>query len=360
MIEVTLYDNFVHHASFYLIGFEQLAKTGKIKLTYRHGVDNPLPDSEKRSKAIVFSARQNGITRTAMIDIGDNFESVKVNILRLLNFTFKFNYNEAYIRDNIPPEEAAKLFPLGFHVPMYPENWMGNQHALRWLTAGLLSERSASPRKRLDTALDFYRTWRDASSKTTSLDEYRSYREPKVVTSDLFWNVSYWRPKWEASGNASNERIKAMQILKKIDASGKYDMKYGFIDKTEVREDFPDYVLDDSPRYGAYIRAVGTAKMTLITPGIYECFSYRIAEQLAMGRFALMQKHVNKSYVPLEDGKHVVFFEPDMSDLEEKVVYYLEHDDERERIARQAAEFFDTYTAPMKQVEYMLQTMFPS
>lgn len=358
MIEVTVFDNFHYHPSYYLVGFEKLAQTGRIKLTYQHGTKNILPDSEKRNKAIVFSAQKDNVVRTAMIDIGDDFKGVKVEVLRLLDFTFKFNYNEAYVRDTVPPELAAKLFPLGFHVPIFPEQWMGNQHTMRWLLTGFYSRHDADLRQRGRDAAEAYRSWRDASPKTASLDYYRSFREPKFET-DLFWNVSYWRQNWEQSGNAAKERISIMKRLRKIDALGKFNMQYGFVDKADAREDYPDLVLNNSPRYAAYIRCVGTAKLTLITPGVHECFSYRIAEQLAMGRFALMQKHVNKSYVPLEDGKHVVFFEPDVSDLEEKLIYYLEHDEERERIAAQGAAYFDAFYAPEKQIEYMLRTMLP-
>ena len=48
----------------------------------------------------------------------------------------------------------------------------------------------------------------------------------------------------------------------------------------------------------------------------------------------------------LEDGVHVVFLENGFGDLEDKVIYYLEHPDEREKIATNGARLFDEYIDP--------------
>lgn len=55
-----------------------------------------------------------------------------------------------------------------------------------------------------------------------------------------------------------------------------------------------------------------------------------------------------------EDGKHVVYFKEDLSDLREKLDYYLSHDKEREEIARNGREHLLKYHTNIKRAEYFL------
>lgn len=62
-------------------------------------------------------------------------------------------------------------------------------------------------------------------------------------------------------------------------------------------------------------------------------------------------------YIPndFEDGKHAVFFKEDLSDLKDKIDYYLEHDDDRKRIAKAGKEHFLKFHVNEKRAEYFLE-----
>jgi len=55
-----------------------------------------------------------------------------------------------------------------------------------------------------------------------------------------------------------------------------------------------------------------------------------------------------------EDGKHCVWFNKDLSDLEEKICYYLEHDDERIKIAKAGKEHLMKYHTNQARAKYFL------
>ncbi|WP_234571671.1 glycosyltransferase [Rhodohalobacter sp. 614A] len=83
------------------------------------------------------------------------------------------------------------------------------------------------------------------------------------------------------------------------------------------------------------------SKINLALDGYGE-FTYRHWECWALCSFILSSPSVNKVKLPFEivDGKHLVTFD-DKDDLIDKIKYYLEHDKEREEIARNGRQLFE-------------------
>jgi hypothetical protein len=61
-------------------------------------------------------------------------------------------------------------------------------------------------------------------------------------------------------------------------------------------------------------------------------------------------------HVPLIDGEHVALAREDLSDLVEVCARYVDADGERERLGRQAREFFDRYLHRDQVAAYYLHT----
>ncbi|MDX1641808.1 MAG: glycosyltransferase [Balneolaceae bacterium] len=83
------------------------------------------------------------------------------------------------------------------------------------------------------------------------------------------------------------------------------------------------------------------SKINLALDGYGE-FTYRHWECWALCSFILSSPSVNKVKLPFEivDGKHLVTFE-DEDDLIDKIKYYLEHEEKRERIAKNGRKLFE-------------------
>jgi hypothetical protein len=106
-------------------------------------------------------------------------------------------------------------------------------------------------------------------------------------------------------------------------------------------------------RYSRYLRQVARAKICIDLPGNGD-FCYRLVDYLAIGSCVIGPRHGTSFPVPLVDREHVVYTKDDLSDLVPLCKHYLDHPGERERIARNAREYFDRYLHSRQLADYYL------
>ncbi len=86
------------------------------------------------------------------------------------------------------------------------------------------------------------------------------------------------------------------------------------------------------PRGDAYVRLINRSKMWLSTPSAMEIVGTRFYEIMATRTLLFCNR--SPGYQGLfEDEVHCVMFDSDLSDFDERMFYYLEHENEREEIA---------------------------
>jgi len=119
----------------------------------------------------------------------------------------------------------------------------------------------------------------------------------------------------------------------------------------------PDSLRFKQISYEDFMMSISSSKIGLNIEGNGKnCF--RQFEILEAGEFLLTQKHENFFGIkePV-DKKHCVFFKEDGSDLIELIKYYLEHEQEREEIAKSGKRFFEDNCHPKVLTKYILDTM---
>ena len=146
----------------------------------------------------------------------------------------------------------------------------------------------------------------------------------------LFWAVE-----------SSATRKKAFEILR-----GRYDCEAnGSVAGRKAR----NYSLKDQK----YFEALASAKVALSFGG--EGFdTLRYWEIPACG--SLMISEVPPIRIPdnFQDGKHAVFCKPDLSDLPDKIDYFLKHENEREAIAKAGRAHLLKYHTHRARAEYFI------
>ncbi len=107
--------------------------------------------------------------------------------------------------------------------------------------------------------------------------------------------------------------------------------------------------------YLEFLREAARSKVCIDMPGLGD-FCFRLINYLAVGTCIIAYPHRTTLNVPLVDRKHIVYCKEDLSDLVDLCDYYVNHDEERERIAANARQFFDLYLHKDNLVKYYLRT----
>jgi len=90
--------------------------------------------------------------------------------------------------------------------------------------------------------------------------------------------------------------------------------------------------------YEDYIKHINKSKIFVASMDVNCSLSQRFTETLACGTFLLSDKPGDFDYLGYQDRKHLVLYK-DLSDLENKIHYFLKHEEERESIAKTGMDF---------------------
>lgn len=147
------------------------------------------------------------------------------------------------------------------------------------------------------------------------------------------------------------------QSKKRFDVYGRFGPQFGFdvrskaitILKQQDRFQFAGDI--NRVLYARYLREAARARVCIDLPGNGP-FCFRLIEYLALGSCIIAYPHSARFPVPLEDRKHIIYCKEDMSDLVDLCEEYVGNPDERIRIGRNAAEYFDSNLRVDRLAEY--------
>jgi len=86
------------------------------------------------------------------------------------------------------------------------------------------------------------------------------------------------------------------------------------------------------------IKWINRSKININSVNYYRTLNARFTETMACGTLLLTDKPDDLEKLGFIDGEHLVIYK-DLKDLKSKILYYLKHEDKRERIAQQGEEF---------------------
>jgi len=145
-------------------------------------------------------------------------------------------------------------------------------------------------------------------------------------------------------------RIKAVGIVKSKEWKSLVGMAH-FRNRPPISENIARGKLD----YEEHLKFQCESKICLDLPGVGGDWTWRSAEILGMGCFCLRTK---SDQVLLENHEKCWGeVNPDLSDLTEKIDYYLVNEKEREEIARNGLQYYENHLSPKAQANYFLKIL---
>ena len=87
-----------------------------------------------------------------------------------------------------------------------------------------------------------------------------------------------------------------------------------------------------------YIKAINQSKIVIISTNVFNSPNMKFTEFTSCGTFVLSDRPADFDELGFKDGQHLVLYK-DLKDLKDKIIYYLNHNKEREKIAKQGMNF---------------------
>jgi len=150
--------------------------------------------------------------------------------------------------------------------------------------------------------------------------------------------------------------VRAIRTRKRFrcDVYGRFGLRYGGIEirraavemlsaRTDFRHEVSLFKYEGGPEkvpYRDYLFEVARAKVCVDLPGAGDLCT-RLIDYLAVGSCVVGPPPRNRLPVSLVDGVHLVYCASDLSDLGDVCAELVRDDTERERIARNARDYFD-------------------
>ena len=95
-------------------------------------------------------------------------------------------------------------------------------------------------------------------------------------------------------------------------------------------------------RYCVSLSEVAQSRICIDLPGNGD-FCFRLIDYMAVGTCVIAVRHHTQLHVPLVDGMQIVYVKDDLSNLIDLCKFYLEQDEAREAVCRNARTHFDKY-----------------
>jgi hypothetical protein len=269
--------------------------------------------------------------------------------------------------------EIQIIWPSRYSQPL-ADKWLGQ---LKEGFAGLVQveESAYLPLPRKQSLI--YAVLRHARREhliAVDFSDYPQVYAPAVDDSDCYFKMQYHLAgyglnKIVPGGFVPNHqsiykyasRLRLERKSPAIDLYGRFSSRFGSTIRTQAfsilenQRSFSFVGELNKIRYSRFLEEAALARLCLDLPG-NGGFCFRLIDYLALGQAIIAPRHENKLHVPLENGKHVLYCKPDLSDLVETCESALSNPKLLLELRKNAAEYFDNYLHQRQLAAYYLHT----
>lgn len=122
-------------------------------------------------------------------------------------------------------------------------------------------------------------------------------------------------------------------------------------------EDYSDITTKKRIPMKEYIQKMKSSMIAFNTPAVRDCHGWKLAEYLILGKAIISTDLSRLLPTPLIDKYHLVFSDGSISDLDKKIKEIICDKDYRNKLEKNAKEYFENQLAPSKVIIRMMETL---
>ncbi len=286
-------------------------------------------------------------------DLYDHAELFSKTALDTCDFYFKRSYESCYIT-KLPEHYQKKIKPLGLVFGVKSEYFKSESLwflglLLNNLNLGLKPDRLFFSRL-VKTYRNQINHWRFI--KTTRLlnqfEEYKTVSSPVII-----FQTRCFEEKNSDVLEIHQQRYRIIKLLQKYFSDY---FKGGFAPSKISELKYQDALTNVSTEPRLYLEALKQAKIVVYTRGLANSPAWKMAEYLSQGKVIIAEPLITELPVPLEHGKHVLYFNND-DELISNIKKVLGDEVLCDTLSKNARRYFEMNVHPAKNIKRILDLM---
>ncbi|MBY0498570.1 MAG: hypothetical protein K2P74_02985 [Nitrosomonas sp.] len=366
--QLTFYDTSrAYYASYYLQGFDELSRNGKLQIRIAHSLPQRLKtaiqdaDWEHLLFAMALFKFQQGNHEwyfcidthdVNSVNVANHSGGYHLPLLQNVDVYFKVNYNPDQIEYTpILKDFRRKIFSVSQFFPIKPGSFLSLSRRL------LLTPRLFGFRPGVNYNVPYKDYLTDAKFRLRDLKNFQSLEQilahrATAKDIDIFFVTSFRQNARHAA--VMNHRY---QVIKKLSSIASLNTATGFSSEKALPEKYAEVFY---PRLDQenYLETLARAKVVIYTQGIAGCLSSKFGLAMALGVAVIGE--------PLENNPDLLIANPHLKeqfsysnpdDIVAHAVQLATNPEQARTLGALNAAMFDNQLAPRPTAEYILQAL---
>lgn len=292
---------------------------------------------------------------TFATDLYDASYSFSEYALKHCDFVFKRNFETQHV-SLLPEEYQKKILPLGwtFGVHLSKKNINFKFYwglILSNLTIDLKPDRyffnrlynSLSKQQR---HWSFIKTSRNINQFENNFSNFNS--DLIIFQTRCFTN--------ENNLELQELHQQRYHIIQLLQSHFPEQFRGGFISSEIAEKYYPDAITNLKTDPISYLELVKSSKIGIYTQGIQNSPAWKMAEYLSQGKVVIAQRFQTELAVPLEDQKHVLFFD-DIKEIPELCDLIFKNQKLAEQLMENGRRYYENNIAPKQNIKRIIELM---
>lgn len=172
----------------------------------------------------------------------------------------------------------------------------------------------------------------------------------KADNNYVFFCASLWKK--EQQNNEYRRRF--MDACKQLSS---LQFEGGFAPR--IKNDVPgfEHYIDRAYTYGDYLRRTARSVVVFNSPAVRSCHSWKLAENLAMGKAIISLPFERQLSAPLVHGEHIHFVMPDTNAIQQAVEQIATDKTYRTELEQGARSYYQTYLEPAHYIKRIIDAL---